>query len=84
MPRATPAPQPAPVPSLPPLSRTFLTVRQFAELMPGLSHGSIRWDIFNEERNGLARSGAIIRRGRRILIDPERYMNWMESREGAQ
>lgn len=84
MPKTATAPHPAPVPSIPPPSRVFLTVKQLAGQQPSLSEGGIRWDIFNAERNGLATSGAIIRRGRRILINPERYLDWLERRGGAQ
>lgn len=56
------------------------TVNQVIDTTPGLTHGGIRWDLFNAERNGLAKSGAIIRRGRRILIDEDVYLNWMRER----
>ena len=53
--------------------RHLLTVRQFAEKHPAFPQGGLRWEIFNEETNGLAESGAIIRRGRKVLIDEDRY-----------
>jgi hypothetical protein len=59
------------------------TVRRLAEeLAPsGISQASIRWSIFNRERNGLAASGAIVRPPgtRRVLIDRVRYENWLRS-----
>lgn len=65
-------------------SRILLNVKQLAQQQPALTEGGIRWDLFNRETNGLAKSGAIIRRGRRILIDPARYLDWLEGqREGA-
>jgi hypothetical protein len=54
-----------------------MTVRQFAESQPALSEGSVRWDLFNSKSNGLDQSGAILRRGKRILIDADLYMAWM-------
>jgi hypothetical protein len=60
-----------------------MTVKQFSLAFPALSEGSIRWDIYNAASNGLAKAGAIIRRGRtgrRILIDRDRYLNWMAGR----
>jgi hypothetical protein len=57
-----------------------LTVRQLAEQQPALSEGGIRWDLHNRGTNGLAKSGAILQRGRRLLIDPERYLSWLASR----
>lgn len=44
-----------------------------------ITEGGLRWAIFNEEHNGLAESGAIIRRGRRILIDIPKFRNWLVS-----
>jgi hypothetical protein len=65
---------------LPAASRIYLNVRQFAETQPGLTEAALLWDLFNRATNGLAESGAIIRRGRRILIDPERYLDWLAAR----
>ena len=53
------------------------TVSQLLAENPALTPGGIRWDIFNRHRNGLAISGAIIRKGRRIYIDPELYFEWI-------
>lgn len=66
-------------------NRQFKTVDQLANSQPGLSVGSIRWDLFRRSENGLAASGAVIRRGRRILLDEGAYLDWLASkREGAQ
>ena len=58
--------------------RTLLTVRQLAVKHPALPEGGTRWQIFNEETNGLAESGAIIRCGRKVLIDEDRYFAWLD------
>jgi len=57
------------------------TVQQLAFLIPAYQGrtGAIRWQIFNSETNGLKESGAIIRHGRKILIDVEKYFAWQES-----
>jgi hypothetical protein len=54
--------------------KQLLTVQQMANVIPAYQGrtGSIRWQIFNSESNGLKESGSIIRHGRRILIDMER------------
>lgn len=70
------APNPAPVPHL---EATFLTVKLFAEREPALTEGGIRWAIHNEDSNGLADSGAVVRVGRRVLIDPALFMGWMRT-----
>ncbi|MGA7980546.1 MAG: hypothetical protein WCA32_09995 [Chromatiaceae bacterium] len=62
---------------VPPPSRVLLTVRQLAEQQPGLTVGGIRWDLFNRRTNGLDQSGAVVRRGRRLLIDANAYVDWL-------
>lgn len=59
-------------------TRTLLTVKQFAEKHPAFPEGGIRWQIFNEATNGLAESEAIIRNGRKVLIDEDRYFAWLD------
>ena len=73
----------APPAPLPPPSRTFLTVTQLAQQQPGLSVGGIRWDLFNRATNGLAESGAVIQRGRKLLIDAELYLKWLAGPDHA-
>ena len=57
------------------------TVRQLAEASPAFSEQSIRWLIFNSERNGL--DTALVRVGRRVLVDTERFNEWLEERRGS-
>jgi len=59
----------------------LFTVRQFAESQPAFSEASIRWMVFNCKTNGLDNSGAILRNGRRILIDSEKFSSWLQSRQ---
>lgn len=54
------------------------TVRTLANDYPGvLTEGGLRWQIFNETKNGLSSAGAIVRVGRKVLIDTDRYFAWM-------
>jgi hypothetical protein len=62
------APAPAP---------TLCTVAQLAQIEPALSAGAIRFDLFNRATNGLEASGAVIFRGRRILLHREKYLAWL-------
>ena len=80
-----PVPVTAPaVAQLPAPARVVLTVKQLTEQQPGLTEGGIRWDLFNRDKNGLVKSGAVLRRGRKILIDPALYLDWLnENRERA-
>ena len=60
------------------------TVRRFCEQHPAFSESSVRWLIFNAEKNGLAASGAILRNGRRIILDVDRFFEWLDSRQWYQ
>ena len=61
----------------PPPSRILLSVKQLVAEQPALTTGSVRWQLFHRKTNGLAESGAIIKRGSRILIDREKYLAWL-------
>lgn len=58
---------------------TLCTVAQLAQIEPALSAGAIRFDLFNRQRNGLEAAGAVIYRGRRILLNRDRYLSWLLS-----
>ncbi len=55
------------------------TVTQFSESNPAFPVAGLRWQIFNEETNGLKESRAIVRVGRKVLIDVDRYFDWVFS-----
>ena len=75
-----------------PLPRALLTVRQFAEKHPAFQQGSLRNLIFLAESrntskgkiegNGLA--AALVRVGRKVLIDEAKFFNWIDSQQGAE
>ncbi|MCP4656882.1 MAG: DNA-binding protein [bacterium] len=52
------------------------TVKQVSRERPAFTEASLRWLIFNAEQNGLNR--ALVRIGRRLLIDLERFDQWLE------
>jgi hypothetical protein len=43
----------------------------------------LRWLVYNAEKNGLAKSGAIIRIGRKVLIDEALFLKWVKSQNQA-
>ena len=43
---------------------------------PALTEGSLRWLIFNAGQNGLDQ--ALVRVGRRVLIDTRAFNDWLE------
>ena len=61
------------MPSIP----NYKTVNQLLAEHSVLTPGSVRWDIFNADKNGLSKCGAIVRKGRRVYIDPEKYFSCM-------
>jgi hypothetical protein len=56
---------------------TFLTVQQLIEKHPAFTNGGMRSLIFYEHQNGLASSGAIIRIGRKVLINENKFFDWV-------
>lgn len=73
---------------LPPPPAVF-TVKQFAQRNPSQSEPALRNLIFKAEPrqstrgeipgNGLIECGAIIRVGRKVLIDETRFFDWVRS-----
>lgn len=62
---------------------TLYTIRQFSQAQPALSEASIRWQVFNAQKNGLEKAGAVRRAGRRVYIVAERYLAWLDSQGNA-
>ena len=60
--------------------QTLFTVNQMADVEPALTVGGIRADLFNRDTNGLSESGAVVRRGRRMLLDRVLYLSWLKRR----
>lgn len=61
----------------------YLTVQQFTAKHAAFNTGGLRSLIFNEHQNGLAKSGAIVRIGRKVLIDEAKFFAWVESQNKA-
>jgi hypothetical protein len=70
--------------------RTLLTVRQFAEKHPAFTQGSLRNLIFNAEPRitrkatipGNGFGVCLVRMGRKILIDEEKFFAWLDGQNG--
>lgn len=62
-------------------TRPLLTVTQFCERHFFISQGGIRYQIFNAKDNGLEAAGALVRLGRRVLIDENNYFKWIASQQ---
>ncbi len=59
---------------------TLLTLKQFNQKHPAFPVGGLRHHIFNESRNGMKEAGVIVRNGRRILINEDKFFAWLELR----
>lgn len=62
---------------------TLLTVQQFTAKHNAFALGGMRALIFNELKNGLASSGAVLRIGRKVLIDEGKFFSWVENQNGG-
>jgi hypothetical protein len=54
------------------------TIKQLAQENPAFTEASLRWLVFNARQNGL--DTAIVRIGRRVLIDAHKLDVWLEVR----
>lgn len=59
------------------LKRNLQTVTSLATDGP-FSEGQLRWWIFMSANNGLDAVNAVIRVGRRVYIDIDRFEDWIE------
>lgn len=54
-------------------------VKQHAAKNPAFTEAALRMLIFNAQQNGLADAGAIVRIGRKVLINEEKWFAWIEA-----
>ena len=59
----------------------LFTVSCFVERHDFITNGGLRFQIFDAENNGLEEAEAIVRIGRRVLINEENYFGWIESQQ---
>ena len=72
--------------------RTLHTVRQFADKFPPFPQGSLRNLIFLAETrktskgtiNGNGLDVALVRIGRKLLIDEARFFQWVDEQQGRK
>ena len=62
---------------------TLNTVSQHIAKYPAFTVGGLRSLIFNENSNGLAKSGAVVRIGRKVLIDENLFFAWVQAQNKA-
>jgi len=54
----------------------YFTVKQFSEKFPFVSQSSLRWIIFNAEKNGFNK--VIKRIGAKILLNADAFEIWLK------
>jgi hypothetical protein len=57
----------------------YLTVQQFTAKHTAFKTSGMRSLIFFAHQNGLAESGAIVRIGRKVLVEETNFFNWVQS-----
>jgi len=72
-------------------NRLVFTVRQFSKRNPAFTEAAIRNLVFKADSrhsskgeiqgNGLIEAGAVIRIGRKVLIDEEAFFAWVDSQK---
>ena len=62
--------------------QTLRTTNQFCERHPAFTAQAVYALIFNQEKNGLKESGAILRIGRKVLIDESKFFAWVRQING--
>jgi hypothetical protein len=60
--------------------RTLLTVKQLCQQYPAFTPGGVRWLLFHRQTNGL--HTAVVKIGRRVLIDVEAFFAWIDRQNG--
>lgn len=63
------------------MDRVLYTVNQFCDKHSFITKGGLRFQIFNEYRNGLRKCGVVIRIGKKVLIDEARYFAWIDDQQ---
>ena len=61
--------------------RVLRTVTQLCDEHKAFTPGSIRWLLFNGKTNGLEASGAVVRIGRRVLINVDQFFAWIDGQQ---
>lgn len=64
----------------------LLTVRQFSEKHPAFQQGCLRNMIFLSRKGKIAGNleAALVRIGRKLLIDEAKFFNWIDAQQGEK
>ncbi len=75
-----------------PQPRTLMTVRQFSDKHQAFTQGAIRNQIFLSENRNTSRgvikgnglNVALVRIGRKLLIDECKFFQWIDAQQGGK
>lgn len=59
---------------------TLLSAAKFCERHPAFCMAGLRHILFHRATNGLAESGAVLMCGRKLLINEQRFLGWLDAR----
>jgi hypothetical protein len=59
--------------------RKLIPIAQWPDHHAWPSVAGLRWMIFNKDKNGFTK--AIVRSGRRVLIDEEKFFEWLDGQQ---
>ena len=62
----------------------YLTTKQFCAKHQAFAIGGIKELLSEQYTNGLFESKAIVRIGRKLLIDEQMFFEWVKSQNGAE
>lgn len=63
------------------MRRNLKTIPELAAGGP-FTEGQLRWFIFQAAGNGLTQADAVVRVGRRVYIDVDRFGDWIDKQNG--
>lgn len=64
------------------MRRNIKTVPTLAIEGP-FTQAQLRWFIFNADSNGLAQADAVVRVGRRVYLDVDKFSDWIDAQSAA-
>ncbi len=60
--------------------KQYLTIKQLSQKYPAFPEGGLRYLVFNADKNNLA--SAIIRVGRKVLLEESAFLDWINNQNG--
>jgi hypothetical protein len=57
----------------------LLSVKEFCVTYPSFKEGGIRHYIFHEHTNGLSKSGGVVRIGKKVMVNVEKFFWWVNT-----